>query len=146
MSITRRSLCSFLPSLLVTQALPGGDGDTGKPAAPSTIFHRDQARVLGDATDHYIPVLDGSIHTGFDIKLHETELAPHAQADPPHKHRGEELFMVREGTLRVEMEGKFYDLAPGDVAYVASNVEHGTGNVSGEWVRYFALLLGSPKP
>jgi quercetin dioxygenase-like cupin family protein len=146
MSITRRNLCSCLPALLAAHAMPGADDDAGKPAVPSTIFHLNQARVLGDATDHYIPVLDGSIHTGLDIKLHETELAPHAMADPPHKHRGEELFMVREGTLHLEVDGKFYDLAPGDVGYVASNVEHGTGNLSGEWVRYFALLLGSPKP
>ncbi len=146
MSVTRRSLFTLLPAAVAAPSLQASDPDFGKAALLSSIFYLKDAKVLGSPEDHYIPALDGSIHTAFNIKLHETELAPHAEADPPHKHRGEELFMVREGILQVEIAGKTSNIGPGDLAYVASNIEHATRNVSGEWVKYFALLLGSPKP
>ncbi len=100
-------------------------------------------KVYKSSGDNYIPVFEGETHTGVHITLHETDLAPGAVAHPPHHHSGEEIFMVREGTLEVEIEGKRSQVSPGSVAYIASNAEHALRNTSKDWTRYFVFLLGS---
>jgi quercetin dioxygenase-like cupin family protein len=146
MIISRRHMCAFLPGILATLPIHASESETGKPLLSSGVFEFSRLEVEGESNDHFILVLEGSIHTGFNIRLHETELAPGATAHAPHRHLGEELFMVREGTLQVEIAGAISSVGVGSVAYVASNVRHATRNVSGEWTRYFVVLFGSAKP
>lgn len=87
------------------------------------------------------PVFQGATHTGFEIELHETELAPGDAPHPPHQHVHEEIMMVREGLMEVTISGKVSRLGPGSVAYVASQEHHGWKNVGSGRAHYFVLAL-----
>lgn len=80
------------------------------------------------------------------VSLHETELAPDAVVHGLlTNHAGDEMFMVREGTLEVALDGKSSEVGPGSVAYVAANTKYAIRNTSKDWARYFVLFFGSSK-
>jgi quercetin dioxygenase-like cupin family protein len=87
-------------------------------------------------------ILRGELHTGFEIEMHETELAPGKAPHAPHRHVHEEMIMIREGTMEVTISGNTSKLGPGSVAFVASNEEHGWRNIGETRARYFVLALG----
>jgi quercetin dioxygenase-like cupin family protein len=61
---------------------------------------------------------------------------------PPHHHLHEEMFLVREGTIEVTISGQSSRLAPGSVAFVGSNDEHGIHNAGPTPAEYFVVALG----
>ncbi len=143
MSLTRREICVLLPALMATAT--GYSAENHKEnnqVLESAIYDFKNLPVHKSSGDNYIPVLEGNTHAGVHIELHETSLAPGAVAHPPHHHPGEEIFMVREGVLEVEIEGKRSQVTPGSVAYIGSNAEHALRNTSKQWARYFVFLLG----
>jgi quercetin dioxygenase-like cupin family protein len=145
MSMTRRDLSMLVPALAAfgPRALTSASSKTSGPVLKSAVYNYSELSVEQEGGDAYIPVFEGNTHTGLHLKFHETDLAPGAVAHPPHRHAGEELFMVREGSLEVEIDGTVSHLGPGSVAYVASGAEHAIRNRSGASTRYFVLLLGS---
>jgi len=76
--------------------------------------------------------------------MHESGVAPGGVVHEMYRHPGDELFLVREGTLEVEMEGKRSQVGPGGVAYVAANTRYAIRNTSNEWTCYFVFLFGPP--
>lgn len=87
-------------------------------------------------------VFDGLTHSGHQVDIHETELAPGKAPHAPHKHVHEEIVMVREGTLEIIIGGTITTATPGSVVYVASNDFHGWKNSGSTKAHYFVLALG----
>ena len=137
MGMTRRDAFWLMPALL---ASAGGAAEKTRLESKVYRFEDLPARTSDGHTGH--PVLDGMTHAGCHIELHETTLAPGAMPHPLHHHEHEEMFFIREGTLDVTIAGKTSPLAPGSVAFVASNDEHGIRNVGTEPAQYFVLEIG----
>ena len=114
------------------------------PGLPSKTYRFEDLPVRGTGP-RTRAILDGKIHTGFPVELHQTELAPGQAPHAPHHHVHEEMIMIREGTVEVTISGKSANLGPGSVAYVASNEEHGWRNVGTTTAQYFVLALGQVK-
>lgn len=74
-------------------------------------------------------VLYGTLRESFAIEVHQTQLAAGSAPHAPHRHAHEEMFVLREGTLEVFLDGSKTEIGPGGIAFVASNVEHGVRNV-----------------
>ncbi|MGH9402202.1 MAG: cupin domain-containing protein [Terriglobia bacterium] len=142
MELSRRQLCLLLPALFA--AVPGFPAGSETLPAKAYPFADLPAHRHGGSESW--PVLDGLTHSGFQIELHETQLAPGARPHPPHHHTHEEIFLVREGAVQVTLAGKNTNLGPGGVGYVASNVEHGILNVGDSSARYFVIALGTDRP
>ncbi len=138
--LSRRELCLMLPALAASSALADE-----KTPLPSKAYHFDELPAHKSAALVSRPVFEGTTHEGFRIAMHESELAPGGMPHPPHHHKHEEMFMLREGTLEVTIAGKSSQAGPGDVVYVASNEEHGVKNVGKTAAQYFVLELGSDK-
>ena len=67
---------------------------------------------------------------GKRIMLSFIEMEP-GMKFPLHSHNSEQIMIVLEGGMRQRLGDKVYDLKPGDVCIIPSNVVHG-GEISGE--------------
>lgn len=138
--VSRRDLCLMLPALAASAALADE-----KPPLASTAIRFEDMPVQGSGQFTARPVLEGWTHEGCRIAAHESDLAPGGVPHPPHRHRHEEMFIIREGTLEITIAGKSAQIGPGSAAYVASNEEHGVRNVGSTHAQYFVLELGTDK-
>ena len=109
---------------------------------PSMNYRFEDLKVKQNGENRSRDVFDGLTHTGHQVDIHETELAPGLAPHAPHKHSHEEIVMVREGTLEIMIEGKTTIATPGSVVYVASNEFHGWKNSGTTRAHYFVLALG----
>ena len=72
----------------------------------------------------------GKLATGEGIEVHQTTLPPGgAPTATTHHHPHSEMWLIREGTIDLTVNGKNFRLEPGSVGFVASNEEHGVGKV-----------------
>ena len=132
---SRRNLAAVLPALLA------GSAAAQKTPLGSRMLKYEDLTVRTNGANRQRPILSGPGRTGFDVTVHETELAPGLAPHASHHHVHEEMILIREGTLEVTIAGKSTTLGPGSVAYVASNEEHGWRNVCDTRARYFVLAL-----
>jgi quercetin dioxygenase-like cupin family protein len=70
---------------------------------------------------------------------------------PRHSHDYEHEVYVVEGSARVEQDGEFADLAPGDVVFVRPNTTHQFVNTGAEPFKFLCLVpvtfdCGRPTP
>ena len=140
MDHSRREVCLLLPGLMALKAQAASPG-----ALPSKVYPFESLAAQASGPNRFRAVFDGTTHDGFHIALHATDLEPGAVPHPPHHHVHEEIFLIREGTLRVTIAGRDSTLGPGDVAYVSSGEEHGIRNTGATLARYFVFELGSDR-
>lgn len=142
MSVSRRELCAVLSGMLIPARLPiepsAGEANT----LSSAMYPFDKLPVHtsnGVVTRH---VLKGKLATGEALELHETTLPPGGAPHPPHHHAHSEMWLIREGTVEINVNGMNYRLGPGGVGFVRSNDEHGIKNVGETAANYFVVAIG----
>ena len=142
MALTRRELCMLMPALMSTASgYSANKAGSSNELLQSAIYDRSTLPENGDKSRVFIPVFEGKTSSGMHVELHETELAPGAVVHGMIRHPGDELFLVREGVLEVEFNGKRSEIGPGSVGYVASNTEYAIRNTSKDWTRYFVFFF-----
>jgi mannose-6-phosphate isomerase-like protein (cupin superfamily) len=87
-------------------------------------------------------VLKGKLATGESLEVHQTTLSPGGMPHPPHHHVHSEMWLIREGTVELTVEGKSTQIGPGSVGFVRSNEEHGIKNVGTTAATYFVVAIG----
>jgi len=87
-------------------------------------------------------VLKGKLATGESLEVHQTTLSPSGMPHPPHRHVHSEMWLIREGTVELTVEGKSTQIGPGSVGFVRSNEEHGIKNVGTTPATYFVVAIG----
>jgi quercetin dioxygenase-like cupin family protein len=133
MNWSRRELFSLLPAVAAGQA-------------GSKAFRMEDLQARGSGPMRTFQILTGDTHTGYQIDLHESELAAGEAPHPPHHHVHEEMMLIREGLIEITIAGKKTQLGPGSGAYIASNEEHGWRNIGAATAKYFVLALGRDAP
>ena len=152
MQIDRRSLMSLLPAVIAQGAMLSAVSETASaqaaPAAasskvlPSAVYEYASLPVHASKESVSRPVLKGKLATGESIEVHETTLPPGGAPHPPHHHVHSEMWLIREGTVQITIEGKAYSMGPGAVGFVKSNEEHGITNRSDKSASYFVVAVG----
>jgi quercetin dioxygenase-like cupin family protein len=150
MSVTRRELCSMLPAVLLPAILPSAVSAEQASAQqgmgmPSAMFPFDKLPVQtpnGANGAQIRHVLKGKLATGESLEVHETTLPPGGAPHPAHHHVHTEMWLIREGTVELTVNGTSYSLGPGSVGFVRSNDEHGIKNVSTAPASYFVVAIG----
>jgi quercetin dioxygenase-like cupin family protein len=116
-------------------------GAEAKPLASKVVRFEDLP-VNASGGNRFRGILEGATHDGRRVEAHSTELAPGAMPHAPHRHAHEEMFLLREGTVEVTVNGQSTRLGPGGVAFIASNDEHGIKNAGSTNAHYFVIALG----
>jgi mannose-6-phosphate isomerase-like protein (cupin superfamily) len=142
MSATRRELLSILPVMLIPAVLPLAASAQEDKSMPSAMypFEKLPVHVSNGAEGRH--VLKGKLATGESLEVHETTLAPGGAPHPPHHHVHSEMWLIREGTVEITVNGTSYRLGPGSVGFVHSNDEHGIKNVGSTPASYFVVAIG----
>jgi quercetin dioxygenase-like cupin family protein len=158
MTIGRRDLMAILPAALAQSALIGGlaegsaaqaVGGSTAPAAgaaskvlPSAVYTFESLPVKKSATSESRAIMKGKLATGEAIEVHETTLEAGGSPHPPHHHEHSEMWLVREGTVEITIEGKAQRFGPGGLGFVKSNEEHGIKNPTDARATYFVVAVG----
>jgi mannose-6-phosphate isomerase-like protein (cupin superfamily) len=138
MDVTRRKTCLLVPLLGSISAWSSNSN-----SLPSAMQPFESLPAVKEGPATYRDILEGNTRTGDYVEVHETVLEPNAAPHPPHRHAGEELFLVSSGTLEVTISGKSVRLGPGSAAFVASNEDHSLRNVGSVPAQYFVVTVGS---
>jgi quercetin dioxygenase-like cupin family protein len=143
MAVTRRELCSMLPAVLIPAIVRGeAIAEQDKSAMPSAMFPLDKMPVRTPNNAQIRDVLKGKLATGESLEVHQTTLLPGGAPHPPHRHQHSEMWLIREGTVEITVNGTSYRLGPGSVGFVESNDEHGVKNVGTTSATYFVVAVG----
>ena len=138
MKATRRSLLQTFPMLAASSALAWD-------STPISSFVKPYSElpVKQSGQNESRAILDGALHTGEHLEVHETILAPGSEPHPPHRHVHEELFLLIKGSVAVTIEGKTTVIGPGSAAFIHSNELHGVHNPGPEKAQYFVVATGT---
>jgi mannose-6-phosphate isomerase-like protein (cupin superfamily) len=146
MSLTRREICRLFPAALFPVSFPaslhGGASPQQESALPSAMYPFDKLPVRTPNHAEIRPVLKGKLATGESLEVHETTLPPGGAPHPPHHHVHSEMWLIREGTVELTVNGTSTRLGPGSVGFVHSNDEHGIKNVGETAATYFVVAIG----
>ena len=141
MSLTRREVCSLIPALLAAgTAIPAFAAQDD--SLPSACFEFDKLPVQGSDNAQFREIMKGKLATGEHIEAHETTLPPNGYPHPPHHHVHSEMWLIREGTVELTINGSSHRLNPGGLGFVRSNDEHGIKNVGTGPATYFVIAIG----
>jgi len=142
MPITRREMCLLLtagsfPAGAALEALATDDN-----SLPSATYSFDKLPVNTSDNAKFRPILKGKLATGESLEAHETTLPPGGMPHPPHHHVHSEMWLIREGTVELTINGKGHVIGPGGLGFVHSNDEHGIKNIGSTAATYFVVAVG----
>jgi mannose-6-phosphate isomerase-like protein (cupin superfamily) len=141
MSTTRREvlflLSGLVSSAVALEALPGQDNSLASATYPFSELPVNNANGA-----EIRPVLKGKLATAEALEVHETTLPPGAMPHPAHHHVHSEMWLIREGTVQLTINGTSHVMGPGSVGFVHSNDEHGIKNVGTTPATYFVVAVG----
>lgn len=107
---------------------------------PTRVYHIKQLAMLQDSSRSRIQIMDGATPYLTNLEVHITILEPDMSAHPPHTHPAtEELIIVKEGLLKVTIDGKSDTIGPGGVAMAMAGDEHGAVNIGKSKATYYLL-------
>jgi mannose-6-phosphate isomerase-like protein (cupin superfamily) len=145
MPLSRREICSLLPFAVMAGSLASAADSTLTTADPplaSTVFPFKDLPVKQGKGVQTRSIVNGLLATGEKIEVHETVLEPGAGPHPPHHHKHSEMWLIREGTVEITINGKVSQIGSGSAAFVASNEEHGIRNPGTTPASYFVVAVG----
>ena len=145
MSLSRRDFAAALPALIAGSGVAAGQQGQAQPHLPSGVYVFSDLPVRRSANLEYRPILQGRTIDACDFSVHESSLAPNHEPHPPHHHKGEEMFLILDGTLEVTINGTPSRVTRGSVAFIGSGDEHGIRNVGEKPAKYYVIELGPQK-
>jgi quercetin dioxygenase-like cupin family protein len=141
MELTRRKLCSLVPALAAAGYGIGGFA-AQENSLPSAAYPFENMPVENSDRAQIRKIIKGRLATGEQIEAHETTLPPNGYPHPPHHHVHSEMWLVREGTVELTINGTAHRLGAGGVGFVHSNEEHGIKNVGTVPATYYVVAIG----
>lgn len=142
MFLTRRELCLLAPAALFPALPQVAEQDEPQAPLPSATYPFGKMPVHTSNSSAIRAVLKGKLATGESLEVHETTLPPGGTPHPPHRHPHSEMWLIREGTVELTVNGTNSHLGPGSVGFVHSNDEHGIKNVGETPATYFVVAVG----
>lgn len=95
------------------------------------------------ATSERRQILEGSGPVLSNFEIHATTIDPGTAPHAPHQHPEEELFIIKEGTLTVTINGKSQVLGAGSIAVAMPGEMHGVVNSGKTKATYYVIKYKS---
>ncbi|HXM92852.1 MAG TPA: cupin domain-containing protein [Candidatus Dormibacteraeota bacterium] len=121
MSISRRNMCLLLPATLIPGCLRPEGLAAQEGSMPSAMYPFEKLPIRTPNNAQVRNVLKGKLATGESLEVHETILPPGGAPHAAHHHVHSEMWLIREGTVELTVNGKSCRLGPGSVGFVHSN-------------------------
>jgi len=141
MSTTRREMLFLLSGLVSSavelEALPSQDN-----SLPSATYPFSELPMKTVNGAEISPVLKGKLATGEGLEVHETKLPPSGTPHAAHHHVHSEIWLIREGTVQLTINGTSPVMGLGSAGFVRSDDEHGIKNVGTTPATYFVVAVG----
>jgi mannose-6-phosphate isomerase-like protein (cupin superfamily) len=142
MFLNRRELCLLLPGGALSLFHGADVLVADEKPLPSATFQFEKLPVQASNGAEIRPILKGKLETGESLEVHETTLQPGGAPHPPHRHEHSEMWLIREGTVELTIDGASSRIGPGGLGFVCSNEEHGIKNVGSTPATYFVVAMG----
>ncbi len=142
MFIKRRDMCLLLPAVFFPAVMRPEGMAAQEGSMPSAMYPFEKLPIRTPNNAQIRDVLKGKLATGESLEVHETTLPPGGAPHPAHRHVHSEMWLIREGTVELTVNGTSYLLGPGSVGFVHSNDEHGIKNVGTTPATYFVVAVG----
>lgn len=114
---------------------------------PPRVYHWDSLVTTIEESRARKQIMDGSTTSLANFEVHASSLQPGQAPHPPHTHADqEELIIVKEGQVKITINGKSNTLGPGSVAYAIPTEEHGIVNVGKTQATYYIFKYKSRLP
>src|SRR3974390_638786 len=104
MDLTRRELCLVFPVALLPALLAAESGQQPT-ALPSSMYPFGELPVQASNGAQFRAVLKGKLATSESLEVHETTLPAGGAPHPPHQHVHSEMWLIREGTVEITVNG-----------------------------------------
>jgi len=142
MALNRREMCLLLPGLLPLAGLTPALAEDDSLPSGGFAFEKLPLHIANNNAE-IRNVMRGKLATGEGIEVHETTLPAGGSPTPTtHHHKHSEMWLVREGTIQLTVNGNNYRLDAGSVGFARSNEEHGITNVGTKPAAYFLIAIG----
>jgi quercetin dioxygenase-like cupin family protein len=149
--MNRREFTGLLPVLAATAAV--GSTASAQQTAANLPAGAD-APVASGVFDAFNPpehfegrsahsFVRGMLPTGIGFEMHVSYLAPHAEHEPEEKHPHSEIWLMRQGTVEIHLNGQAHVLKPGDTAIAVAGTLHYVKNIGEGVASYFVVKAGN---
>jgi (S)-ureidoglycine aminohydrolase len=136
---------SILASLFIISTLPSLAQKTD--SLPPGVLHWDSLITTIEDSRARKEIMEGSTTSLSYFETHASTLQPGKAPHPPHTHADqEELIIVKEGTVKVTINGVSNILGPGSIAYAIPGEEHGLVNAGNTQATYYIFKYKSRLP
>jgi mannose-6-phosphate isomerase-like protein (cupin superfamily) len=142
MFLNRRQICLLLPATVIPLLSRAAARFKDENALPSSTFLFETLPVKASDNAEIRAILKGQLATGESVEVHETTLKAGGAPHPPHHHEHSEMWLIREGTVELTINGVSSRIGPGGMGFVRSKEEHGIKNVGATAATYFVVAVG----
>ena len=113
----------------------------------SGVYYWNKLQPVKEDTRVRRQVLEGKTFALDYFEIHTSTLEPGKAPHPPHTHADqEELMIVKEGTVKITINGTSKILGPGSIAFAMPGDEHGIENAGNTQATYFILKYRGKMP
>lgn len=111
------------------------------------VYSWNKLEVVKEDTRVRKQILEGGTTSLFNLEVHASILEPGKAPHPPHTHTDqEELMIVKEGTVKITIDGSSKILGPGSIALAMPGDEHGVENAGNTQATCLVLKYKGRKP
>jgi quercetin dioxygenase-like cupin family protein len=149
--MNRREFNGLLPALAAAAALPtpasaqqtapDQPSGAGTPVASGVFDAFNPPEHFTGRSAHSF--VRGMLPTGIGFEMHVSYLAPHAEHEPEEKHPHSEIWLMRQGTVEIHLNGQTHVLNVGDTAIAVAGTLHYVKNIGEGVASYFVVKAGN---
>ena len=114
---------------------------------PPHVYNWDSLKPLKEDTRIRRQIMEGSTTSLAHFEAHTSTLEPGQAPHPPHTHADEEeLIIVKEGQVKITINGVSKVMGRGSIAYAIPGEEHGIENTGNTQATYYVFKYKSNLP